>query len=129
MASVGVPARLMPHRVTVVDPAVSTDAYGNTVYDYGAGATRTSGVAAWLEQQQRAQIPAIGADPLQERWLMVTDHSPVGRRARIEWTGPGGAMVFELDGQPNPAYNPLTMAAAVSSAPHHTELSLKIVDG
>lgn len=129
MASTGVPSRLMPHRVTVVEPAV-TSSYGNTEYDYGPAATRTPGVAAWLEQQQRAQIPALGADPLQERWLMVTDHSPIGRRARIEWADhPGGAVVFELDGQANPAYNPLAMAASGSSAPHHTELSLKIVDG
>jgi hypothetical protein len=129
MASAGVPSRLMPHRVTVVEPAVTTS-YGNTEYDYGAAATRTTDVAAWLEQQQRAQIPVIGADPLQERWLMVTDHTPIGRRARIEWAGhPSGAVTFELDGQTNPLYNPLAMAASGSSEPHHTELSLKIVDG
>lgn len=130
MPSATVPGRLMPHRVTVVDPAVSTDSYGNRVYDYGPAATRTPDVAAWLEQQQRAQIPAVGADPLQERWLMVTSHSPVGRRARIEWPGhPSGPVTFELDGQQSPLYNPLAMAASGSSAPHHTELSLKIVDG
>ncbi|WP_049566874.1 hypothetical protein [Streptomyces sp. SBT349] len=129
MPSQGVPPRLMPHRVTVVEPAV-TSSYGNTEYDYGPAAARTADVPAWLEQQQRAQIPAIGGDPLQERWLMVTDHSPIGRRARIEWDGaPSGPVVFEIDGQPGPFYNPLAMAASGSSAPHHTELSLKIVDG
>lgn len=127
--SSAVPGRLLPHTVTVVSPATSRDAYGNTAYDYGEAATRTAGVAAWLQQDQRAQVPTTGADPLQAKWLLVTNHSPIGRRDRIEWEGPAGAMVFELDGQPGPAYNPLQMAAAQSSAPHHTELTLKIVDG
>ncbi|MFP3990654.1 hypothetical protein U9R90_24955 [Streptomyces sp. E11-3] len=126
--SAGVPGRLLPHLVTVVTPAASTDSYGNTVYDYGPGATRTV-AAAWLQQDQRTLVTAVGADPLQERWLMVTNRSPVDRRARIEWSGPAGAMVFELDGQPGPFYNPLAMAAAASTDPHHTELTLKIVDG
>ncbi|MER7833480.1 hypothetical protein [Streptomyces sp. NPDC095602] len=124
-----VPMRLLPHTVTVVDPVVATDAYGNTTYDYGPGATRTQ-ARAWLEQTQRSQVVAVGADPLQQRWLMVTNHHPINRRARIEWpTAPGGLLVFELDGQPGPLYNPLAMAAAATTAPHHTELTLKVVDG
>lgn len=128
MSSPAVPGRLLPHTVTIVTPATSKDGYGNTVYDYGAGATRTE-AAAWLQQDQRTQVVAQGADPLQQKWLMVTNASPVNRRARIEWTGPAGAMVFELDGQPGPFYNPLAMAAAASADPHHTELTLRIVDG
>lgn len=120
-----VPGRLMPHIVTIVTPATSTDSYGNTVYDYGGGATRTADVKAWLQQDQRALVTTQGADPLQEKWLMVTNHSPINRRARIEWADfPGGAVVFELDGQPNPSYNPLAPTPL-----HHTELTLKIVDG
>lgn len=124
-----VPGRLLPHTVMVVAPATSTDSYGNTVYDYGAGATRTQ-AAAWLQQDQRTLVTQVGADPMEQRWLMVTNASPVPRRARIEWAGhPSGAVVFELDGQPGPFYNPLAMAAAASADPHHTELTLKIVDG
>ncbi|MFB6948897.1 hypothetical protein ACFV85_14965 [Streptomyces niveus] len=119
------PGRLMPHTVTVVTPAKTADAYGNDVYDYGPGATRTTGVKAWLEQSQRAAVTAQGADPLQEKWLMVTNHSPVARRARIEWANsPHGPLVFELDGQPAAAFNPLQHTPL-----HHTELTLKIVDG
>lgn len=128
MSSVKVPDRLLPHTVTVVTPATSTDSYGDTVYDYGDGATRTQ-VRAWVQQDQRAQVTAAGADPLQAKWLLVTNHSPVDRRARIEWTGPAGDLVFELDGQPGPLFNPLQMATTGASAPHHTELTLKIVDG
>jgi hypothetical protein len=123
------PGRLLPHEVSVVVPATSTDAYGNTVYDYGAGAARTT-VAAWLQQDQRTLVTQVGADPLEERWLMATNASPIPRRARIEWAGhPEGPVVFEIDGRPGPAYNPLAMAAAASTAPHHTELTLKIVNG
>ena len=125
MASAGVPDRLMPHTVTVVTPATSTDTYGNTVYDYGAAAVRTGNVAAWLQQDQRALVTVQGADPLQEKWLMVTNHSPISRRARIEWeTSPSGPLVLELDGQPSPNFNPLRPQPL-----HHTELTLKIVDG
>lgn len=122
--SAAVPGRLMPHTVTVVTPAKTTDAYGNDVYDYGPAAARAS-AKAWLEQSQRALVTAQGADPLQEKWLMVTNHSPIHRRARIEWAdSPNGPLVFELDGQPNPAFNPLQRTPL-----HHTELTLKIVDG
>lgn len=128
--SAAVPDRLLPHTVTVVAPATSTDSYGNTVYDFGEAATRTGNVAAWLQQDQRAQVPTAGADPLQAKWSLVTNHSPIRRRDRIEWAdGPEGPMTFELDGQAGPTYNPLQMAAAGTSAPHHTELTLKIVDG
>lgn len=130
MPSPAVPGRLLPHQVVVVTPATSTDAYGNTVYDYGAAATRTT-VQAWMQQDQRALVAAQGADPLQQKWLMVTNHSPIPRRARIEWAGhPEGAVVFELDGRPDPSYNPLAIAAAGGTvSPHHTELALKLVDG
>lgn len=130
MTSAAVPGRLLPHTVTVVAPAVTTDSYGNKEYDYGAAATRTTGVKAWLQQDQRTQVTVVGADPLQAKWLLVTNHSPIGRRSRIEWAdSPEGPLVFDIDGQPNPSYNPLAMAAAGTSSPHHTELSLKIVDG
>lgn len=128
MPSTAVPGRLLPHTVTIVDPVESTNTYGNTVYDYGPAATRTT-AAAWLQQNQRTQVITDGAHPLQARWLMVTNHSPVGRRARIEWDSPSGPMIFELDGQPGPFYNPLAMAAAGTGAPHHTELTLKVIDG
>jgi hypothetical protein len=129
MTSAQVSDRLLPHDVVIVAPAVSTDGYNNTVYDYGPAATRTT-VKAWMQQDQRAQVAAQGADPLQQKWLMVTNHSPVPRRSRIEWAGhPEGPVVFELDGRADPAYNPLAMAAAATSSPHHTELALKIVDG
>lgn len=128
--STAVPPRLLPHTVTVVAPAVTTDSYGDKEYDYGPAATRTTGVKAWLQQDQRSQVTVVGADPLQSRWLMVTNHSPIGRRSRIEWAeSPEGPLVLELDGPANPSYNPLAMAAAGTSSPHHTELSLKIVDG
>ncbi|WP_199553193.1 hypothetical protein [Streptomyces sp. N35] len=119
-----VPERLLPHTVTVVTPHAGTDGYGNTVFDYGDEAERTT-VSAWLQQDQRAQVAAQGADPLKQKWLMVTNHTPIHRRARIEWaSSPTGPLVFELDGQPNPNFHPFRQGAV-----HHTELALTIVDG
>lgn len=129
MTSAQVPGRLLPHEVVIVTPATSTGGYNNTVYDYGPAATRTP-ARAWMQQDQRGQVAVQGADPLQQKWLMVTNHSPINRRSRIEWAGhPEGLVTFELDGRADPAYNPLAMAAAQTSGPHHTELALKIVDG
>ncbi|MBB4935650.1 hypothetical protein F4561_006559 [Lipingzhangella halophila] len=125
MTSVGVPSRLMPHTVTLVHPVESTDSYGNTVYDYGEAAERSE-VRAWLQQDQRSLVAVDGADPMEARWLMVTDHTGVRRRDRVEWDDhpSGEQVVFRLDGQPAPLYNPLSRNGV-----HHMEVTLRVVDG
>lgn len=124
MSSVAVPERLMPHTVTLVHPAASTDSYGNTVYDYGEAAERVE-VRAWMQQDTRVEVVADGANPLQARWLMVTGHQDVRRRDRVEWAGhPGGAVTYTLDGQPAPLTNPISGVAV-----HHQEVRLRVVDG
>lgn len=115
-----IPAHLLNQTVTRVQPAVSTDDYGNTVYDYNGGATRTS-LAAWLQQDQRTQLVADGASPLQGRWLMMTN-TPIGRRDRIEWVdSTGETITFHVDGPTEPAYTP--------AGYHHQEITLRVVDG
>lgn len=118
--SQAVPGHLLPHTVTLVRPAITTDTYGSNVYDYGVAATRTS-VRAWMQQDQRTRLSTDGAIPLQQRWLLVTNHADVQRRDRVEWTSTAGPTVFELDGQPEPTYTPRGF--------HHTECSLIVVDG
>jgi hypothetical protein len=117
----GVPDHLLVHTVTVVDPAEVTDAYNDTTYDYGPAATRTT-VKAWLQQDQRTEPARDGRDPLEERWLLVTNHSPISGLSRIEWPGhPAGAVTFQVDGPTEPAYTPAGF--------HHTEATLRIVEG
>ncbi|GAB3693564.1 hypothetical protein [Nocardiopsis oceani] len=129
MKTRGLPEHLLPHRVVLVHPAQSTDDYGNTVYDYGEGATRTP-VRAWMQQDQRSQLASSeGAEPLQARWLMATNHTDIHRRDRIEWPGhpesePDHPVVFTLDGPSAPLTNPLS-----GEPVHHHEVNLKVVQG
>lgn len=116
-----VPERLLAQQVTVVRPATVVDAYNNTTLDYGAGATRTP-ITAWLQQEQRTEQFRDGRDPLDERWLMITNASDILGIDRIEWADhPRGAVVFELDGPPEPAYTPSSL--------HHYEATLRLVQG
>lgn len=116
----GLPTRLLPHTVTRVRPATVTDSYGNAELDYGAGAARTA-MAAWVQQNSTTEPLSDGRDPLIGGWLLLTNEADVDGRDRFEWTGPNGSVTFETDGPPKPIYTP--------SGFHHTEASLKVVDG
>lgn len=119
-----VPDRLLIHDVTLVEPAETTDAYNNVVYDYVNG-TRTQ-VKVWLQQDQRLEQFRDGRDPLDQRWLLVTNHPTISGHARIEWADhPAGAVTFEVDGPTEPTYAPLSSGSAL----HHVEAQLRIVNG
>lgn len=117
----GVPAAMLPQRVTRVRPAESTDGYGDTTYDYGAGAARTTGIPAWLQQDNRSEPRTDGREPLVQLWLMVTNEPDWTGRDQVEWTGPGGPVVFAVEGPAEPVYTP--------GGAHHTELTLRVVEG
>lgn len=117
----GVPAALLPQTVTVVEPAEDTDTYNNTTYDYGDDATRTQ-VTGWLQQDQRSEPHPDGRDPLDQRWLLVTNHPTITSRARIEWADhPQGPVVFQVEGPPEPTYTPVGF--------HHLECTLRVTEG
>lgn len=116
-----VPVALLPHTVTVIEPVEQTDAYNNATFDYGDDATRTQ-VAAWLQQDQRSEPHPDGRDPLDQRWLMVTNYPSITGKARIEWGDhPQGPVVFTIDGPPEPAYTPTGF--------HHLECTLRVTEG
>lgn len=112
----GIPDSMLPHEVTIVRPATTTDAYGNDVRDYGVAATRTE-IRAWMQQDRRAEPREDGRDPLEQAWLMLTNHEDVQGLDRVEWSGP----TFEVEGPPEPAYTPAGF--------HHTEATLRVVTG
>lgn len=112
----GVPDALLPHEVTVVRPAVTTDAYGNDVRDYGAEATRTQ-MQAWLQQDHRTEPRSDGRNPLEQRWLMVTNDDDIQGYDHVEWSG----QTFEVEGPPEPVHTP--------AGYHHTESTLRAVAG
>lgn len=124
MASTGVPMTLLPHRPTLIHPAMVDDEYGERPsYETDHGATEVV-INAWLQQDVRSRIDVNGGVPFAGRWLLVTDHADVRRRDRLRWDGPGGTIVFDFDGQPEPTFNPF-----VGTAVHHTEVNLIVVDG
>lgn len=113
----GIPDRLLPHEVTLVRPATSTETYGNTKYDYSVGVATRTVIAAWLQQDQRAEPVTDGRAPLVQKWLMLTNHADVRGRDRIEH----GTLTFEVDGPPAPVHTPASQ--------HHVEATLKAVAG
>lgn len=110
---------MLPHTATLLRPVETTDDYGNTVYDYG-NAARIA-ISAWVQQDARSRPAEDGGNPMQARWLVVTDREDVRRRDRLEWIGPGGTILFKFDGQPEPTYTPRGF--------HHTEIVCVVIDG
>jgi hypothetical protein len=114
---VGIPEHMLPHTVTLVRPATATDNYGNTTYDYGVAATRTS-ITAWLQQDKRSEPISDGRDPLIQWWLLITNHEDICGRDRIEHD----STTYDVEGPPEKVYTP-------SQLFHHTEATLKAVAG
>lgn len=111
----GIPAYMLPQSVTRIRPSTSTDTYGNTTYNY-AGGSSTS-MAAWLQQDNRAEPLSDGRDPLEQAWLMITNDADVLGRDRVTF----GTTTFEVQGPPEAVYTP--------GGYHHTESTLRVVAG
>lgn len=112
----GIPDHLLPHSVVLVRPSSSTDAYGNTVYAYAGSATRTT-IAAWLQQDKRTEPRTDGRDPLEQVWLIMTNHEDITGLDRIEYD----SIVYEVEGPPEKVYTPAGV--------HHVEATLRVVAG
>ncbi len=122
----GIPEAMLPQRVTRVRPAEVADTYGNTTLNYGVTATRTTDIPAWLQQgggsSTGASEPrADGRDATVGIWTLLTNESDLLATDRIEWTGPTGALVLEIEGPPEPVYTPGGL--------HHVEATLRVVTG
>lgn len=117
----GIPEALLPQRVTKVRPASTADTYGNAVPDYGDDATRTADIPGWLQQSPASEPRAEGRDATVATWLLMTNDTDLLAADHIEWAGPAGALVFEVDGPPEPVYTPAGL--------HHIEANLRIVTG
>ena len=107
-----IPARLLPHVVTIVTPAAGS------ADPHGAAATRTE-VAAWVEQQSRSEAATVLRDGREQGWLLVTNHLAVTALDRVEWDG----RTWEVDGPPRPVHTPASTAA------HHLEADLRLWEG
>ena len=116
-----VPAGLLVHSVARIRPTTPTDAHGNAVPTYTVPPANSLAFAAWLQQDDRTEPRTDGREPLIQRWLMISNETDVRGGDRIVWAT--GGLTFEVDGPPEPAYTP------ASTAPHHLEATLRIVDG
>lgn len=123
----GIPDGLLPHTVVRVRPVKSTDSHGSALYDYAAGGRVTlapggANGGAWLQQDQRGEDRPDGRRPATQVWLLMCNYSDVAARDRIEWADhPAGAVAFEVEGPPEPAYD--------DAGYHHIEATLRVVDG
>lgn len=116
-----VPGHLLIHDIVRVRPVAGTDGYRNTTQDYGPAANRKA-MRVWLQQDQRTEPLADGRDVTTQDWLLVSNDPDVKDGDRLEWAGhPSGAVVFQVDGPPEPTYSPAGF--------HHLEATLRIVDG
>lgn len=111
-----IPDVYLPLTVTLIHPAVGTDRYGNTTYDYGAAATRTP-ITGLIDQQSASESTPDGRTKITGMWRLITNHRAIDAADRIEWDG----AVYELDGPPWPAYH--------FSGFHHTEARLRRLEG
>lgn len=116
----GLPAHLLPHTVTKIRPASSTDSHGNDSYDYDNGA-RTS-IEGWLQQDTRDEEFPDGRSPETQTWTFLTNHTDIDADDRIEWAEhPAGTITFEVHGPAEPTSTPAGF--------HHMEATLRVVSG
>lgn len=112
-------SHVLPHTVTVIEPATSTDGYNATVLDYDTPASSTELVCR-LQQDTRAEQYLNGRQPLDQAWTLYTNTDGVlTARSRVIWAERG--LTFTVEGEPEPAYN--------RSAYDHTEATLRIQEG
>lgn len=112
-----IPAHLLPHTVQRIRPATSTDAHGNQSRNYTVPPAASKDIAAWLEQDDRKESREDGREPLEQRWLFMTNDEDVQGLDRIVF----GALTFEVEGPPGSLYRPTGF--------HHLEATLRKVDG
>ncbi len=116
-----IPSHALPHRVTVIHPATSTDGYGESTTDYGPAATRVPGVLARLDQSLVNSGESTRNDVAIGLWTMLTNYGHLRAPDRVEYVPPSGELLtLEVVTPPAP------VATFVNPA-HHYEVQLRSV--
>lgn len=105
-------AGLLVHNVWIVTPAESEDDYGNTVYDWGAAASRTAS-DAWITQLATSENSDDRQTPAAQWVAFLPAGTAVSFIDRIEWDD----RAFEVDGLPLEAWTP--------RGEHHIQVPLR----
>jgi hypothetical protein len=120
---VPLPARMLPHTLTIITPGSATDAYGNTVPDWDAATERD--IAAYVRPQSTSVRAAgdehveVGRDVSERSWQAHINDTAVTVTDRARWNGD----VYEVDG------DPLRWVSAPGGRLSFTKVQLRRVDG
>lgn len=112
------PARMLPHQITILTPGTTTDGYGNQVPDWAAATSRTAAayVRPWTPGDENVDA---GRDVSDRVWQVHTNDSAVTAFDRIVHDG----VTYEIDG------DPMIRKLAPGGRLGHTKLRLRRVDG
>lgn len=104
-----------PHVVTAIDPAETTDGYGDTVLDYTSGTRRD--IAAYVQPQNTAETHSGDRNAVAVELIVFTEDNDVTARQRFEWNG----ATYRISGRPDGWDTPEGF--------HHTEMRLTRATG
>jgi hypothetical protein len=106
---------LMVHRIGIVTPAATVDAYGNTVDDWATATTVDT--VGWVAQPGNDEDTA-DRDQQTRLWkLFAPDDTVITGHDRVTWQ----TLTFEVVGPPFRSWTP--------RGEHHIEADLKLVEG
>lgn len=113
----GIPARLLPHTVTIVHPVETIDSHGNAIRSPGVSHTSAAFVQPRTQSENHDQ-----RDELVGTWRMFTNDPDVGGYDQVLWSQDGAPpLTFEVVGPPATWDNP--------SGLHHNEVTIRLVEG
>lgn len=110
------PARMLPHSITITTPARGQDGYGNEVLDYVAGTTRQR--PAYVRPAPASENVA-DRDAVTAAWQVHSNDLDVTALDRVTFDG----TTYEVDGQPN------VWRTIPGGRPGHSKFLLRRVDG
>lgn len=109
-----IPEHLLPITVTWIRPGTTTNDYGDTIPDYANPTTSSLPV---MIEQRRAVEEGGSRDATITTLVLFTNELGIDALDRFVWA----AATFEVDGEPWVVYSP--------GGPHHTEVTIKRVEG
>lgn len=111
-----IPPRLVPLEVDWIQPASTTNSYGDTVTDWSEDAVTSTTINVMIEQKTSTE-QRDGRDVTVTTLALFTNELAVDAAHRIVWDG----RTYEIEGEPAVIQTP--------RGPHHLEATIRIVEG
>lgn len=114
------PARMLPHRITITSPGRVDDGYGNEVlsYDPADGATVRENVPAYVRPAPASE-DVVDRNAVTAAWQVHCNDLDVTALDRVAYDG----TAYDIDGQPN------VWRTIPGGRPGHSKFLLRRVDG